>query len=323
MDGHELSLNGRAAALVQEMLARRRELRISAAEVAGATVVDCGVQAPGGWEAGLYFARICLADLACVALLPGEFGGRVWPAVMVATDYPALACLGSQYAGWSLRRDGYGAMGSGPARLLARVEELVGRLGYGEQADCAVLALEAGQLPSPAVIEYVAEKCGVPPSGLYVLVAPTASPVGSVQVAARMVETGLHKMLAVDYDPRRVVRAWGTCVVPPVAADDTEALGRTNDAVLYGSTVCYTVDDGDEALERLARELPSRASRDWGKPFGELWRQYGDFYAIDPHLFSPAEVCLSSPVSGRTFRAGSRRADLLARSFALTEIQGE
>lgn len=241
---------------------------------------------------------------------------------MVTTDHPALACLGSQYAGWFVRRNGYAAMGSGPARILARVEELFDRLDYREQADCAVLALEAGRLPTPSVIEYVAEKCRVSSSRLYVLVAPTASLVGSVQIAARMVETGLHKMLALNYDPKLVASAWGICVVPPVASSDTEALGRTNDAVLYGSVVYYAVNDGDEALERLALQLPSKASRDWGKPFGELWRQYGNFYDVDPHLFSPAEVYLSSLVTGRTFQAGIRRADILAQSFALAGAWG-
>lgn len=317
-----MSLNARALAIVEEMVRDRDRLRLAVAEVAGARVIDCGVTVPGGWEAGCLFAACCLAGLGRVTIGRSRLGEREWPAVEVVTDHPALACLGSQYAGWFIKGEGFSGMGSGPARALARVEELFGRLRYQDRADCGVLALESRKLPGPDVVGYVAGKCGIAPHQLHLLVAPTASLVGSIQIAARAVETGLHKMMAVGFDPGVVVSGWGCCVVPPVAADDGEALGRTNDAVLYGSVVHYAVRESDDTLQRLVEQLPSQASRDWGQPFGELFRRYGDFYSIDPHLFSPAEVYLTSLVSGRTFHAGRQRPDILERSFGIVGTPG-
>jgi methenyltetrahydromethanopterin cyclohydrolase len=98
------------------------------------------------------------------------------------------------------------------------------------------------------------------------MVAPTASIVGSVQVAARVVETMLHKMDVIGYDVKRVKSAFGKCVVAPVAADDLTAMGRTNDAVLYaGSAFCF-IEDTDANVVDLIKQLPSSTGRGYGKP---------------------------------------------------------
>ena len=64
---------------------------------------------------------------------------------------------------------------------------------------------------------YVAERAGVAPAELTLLFAPTASLAGGVQIAARIVETALHKLHELDFDVRRVVSGFGTCPLPPVA----------------------------------------------------------------------------------------------------------
>jgi methenyltetrahydromethanopterin cyclohydrolase len=62
--------------------------------------------------------------------------------------------------------------------------------------------------------------------------------------------------------------------------------------------------------------LPSSTSRDFGRPFAQLFRQFkGDFYAIDPLLFSPAEVIVTALQSGESFHAGRRDPALLDASF--------
>jgi methenyltetrahydromethanopterin cyclohydrolase len=62
--------------------------------------------------------------------------------------------------------------------------------------------------------------------------------------------------------------------------------------------------------------LPSSTSRDFGRPFAQLFRQFkGDFYAIDPLLFSPAEVIVTARQSGESFHAGRRDPALLDASF--------
>ena len=162
----------------------------------------------------------------------------------------------------------------------------------------------------------MAERAGVAPGDLTLLFAPTASLAGGVQIAARIVETALHKLHELDFDVRRVVSGFGTCPLPPVAKTDPDAIGRTNDAILYGGQVELTVDGPDDELEPLVERMPSSASKDHGEPFGKILKEADwDFYAIDPLLFSPAEVSLVSVESGRSFHAGSVQLDVLERSF--------
>ena len=262
------------------------------------------------------FAEITMGGLGSVSFAPLVLEGRWLPALTVVTDHPALACLGSQYAGWKIDRDGYFAMASGPGRALIRAEDLYDDLDVDERANAAVLTLETGDEPPDELAAYVADRAGVAPGDLTLLYAPTASLAGGVQVAARVVETALHKLHELDFDVRRVVSGFGTCPLPPVAKTDPEAIGRTNDAVLYGGQVELTVDAPDDELEGLVDRLPSSASKDHGEPFGKVLKEADwDFYAIDPLLFSPAEVRLVSVQSGRSFHAGGVRLDVLEQSF--------
>jgi methenyltetrahydromethanopterin cyclohydrolase len=258
-----------------------------------------------------------MAGLGTVSFAPLVLEGRWLPALTVTTDRPALACLASQYAGWRLDRDGYFAMASGPGRALIRAEELYDDLDADERASAAVLCLETREPPPAEVADFVAQRAGVPASALTLLFAPTASVVGGVQIAARVVETALHKLHELDFDVRRIVAGFGSCPLPPVAGDDMEAIGRTNDAVLYGSQVHLTVQtDDDDALRELVERLPASASSDYGEPFGSVLKRANfDFYAIDPLLFSPAQIRLTSVASGRSFEAGRVDLEVLERSF--------
>jgi methenyltetrahydromethanopterin cyclohydrolase len=257
-----------------------------------------------------------MAGLCTVSFGPLVFEGRWLPGLTVVTDRPALACLASQYAGWRLDRDGYFAMASGPGRALIRAEELYDGLDVDEHAGAAVLCLETREPPPEPLAGYVAERAGVPAADLTLLFAPTASLAGGVQVAARVVETALHKLHELEFDVGRVVSGFGSCPLPPVARTDPEAIGRTNDAVLYGGQVELAVDAPDDELEAIVPRLPSSASRDHGEPFGRVLERAGwDFYEIDPLLFSPAEVRLTSVSSGRSFHAGGVDIEVLERSF--------
>ena len=176
--------------------------------------------------------------------------------------------------------------------------------------------LEGRTLPTDAVTAWIADKAGIEPAGLTLAIAPTASLAGGVQVVARVLETGLHKMETLGFDVTRVVSATGTAPVPPVAKSDVRAIGRTNDCVLYGGQAHYTVRAEDAELEALAAKLPASASGDYGTPFYETFKRYNsDFYKIDPLLFSPAEVWLTSATSGRTFHAGLLNPDVLRASL--------
>ncbi|MBA3407679.1 MAG: methenyltetrahydromethanopterin cyclohydrolase [Solirubrobacterales bacterium] len=312
-----LSLNQRAHALADHLAAEADALRVAVRKLDGGTrVIDCGSAVRGGLEAGRRFAEITMGGLGSVSFAPLVIEGRWLPALTVVTDHPALACLGSQYAGWKIDRDGYFAMASGPGRALIRAEELYDDLDVDERASTAVLTLETGDEPPEELAAYVADRAGVAPGDLTLLFAPTASLAGGVQIAARIVETALHKLHELDFDPQRVVSGFGTCPLPPVARNDPDAIGRTNDAILYGGQVELTVDAPGDELEALVERLPSSASEDHGQPFGKVLEAADwDFYAIDPLLFSPAEVRLVSVESGRSFHAGSVRLDVLEQSF--------
>jgi methenyltetrahydromethanopterin cyclohydrolase len=313
-----LSLNDRAAALADALAADAEAARVAVTTLSNGTrVIDCGAEAAGGFEAGRCFAEICMAGLGTVAYGPVVLEGRWLPALTVTTDRPAVACLAAQYAGWRVDRGGYFAMGSGPGRALIRAEGLYNDLDWDEDASAAVLCLETREPPPAEVADFIAERAGVPASALTLLMAPTASVAGGVQIAARVVETALHKLHELDFDVRRVVAGFGSCPLPPVAGDDMEAIGRTNDAVLYGGQVHLTVEaDDDDALRDLVQRLPASASSDYGEPFGKVLKGANfDFYAIDPLLFSPGQIRLTSVGSGRSFEAGRVNLEVLERSF--------
>ena len=314
----DLGLNARAWALADQVAARADELRVAVHTLGnGARVIDAGVDVPGGFAAGLLLAELCMGGLGHVDYAPLVIDGEAWPGVQVWTDHPAVSCMAAQYAGWAIQRDKYFAMGSGPLRAHARVEkELYAKLGYAERAERGVLVLEARTLPTDDVAAWVAEKAGLPAPALTFVVAPTASLAGGVQVVARVLETGLHKMETLGFDVTRVVSGTGTAPVPPVAKNDLRGIGRTNDCVLYGGQARYVVRAGDDELAALAAKLPASASADYGTPFYDIFERYErDFYKIDPLLFSPAEVWLTSATSGRTFHAGRLDAGVLRASL--------
>jgi methenyltetrahydromethanopterin cyclohydrolase len=313
------SLNHGALALVDRLLEEAEIAKVQSTILEnGARVIDCGAGVAGGLRAGQLYAEICMGALGSVSFAPLMLEELWLPALTVFTDHPALACLASQYAGWRIDRDGWFAMASGPGRSLVRAEELYGDLDCEEHATVAVFCLETRKLPPAAVAAYIAERAGVQTDALTLLLAPTASLVGSVQIAARVVETALHKLHELGFDVRRVLSGIGCCPLAPVAGGDLEAIGRTNDAVLYGGQVQLTVDADDEQLSELAHRLPASASPDYGQEFGRVLERAGfDFYKIDPLLFSPAQVTLTSTASGRSFTGGAINLDVLKRSFAL------
>jgi methenyltetrahydromethanopterin cyclohydrolase len=312
-----MDLNARSLRLVEELLANAWERHVVAHPIEkGGRFVDCGIDAPGGLKAGVDLARVCLADLADVTLHPGDVAGRPCPYVQVVTDHPARACLASQYAGWAIQEGKFFAMGSGPMRASAGKEPLFDKIGCREEPDAVVGVLETRKKPGPAVVAQVAAACRVAPACVTLLVAPTASLAGGVQVVARSVETALHKLVELGFDVRRVVSAVGAAPLPPVAPDDLAAIGRTNDSILYGANVILFVTGDDASLEAIGPGVPSSSSKDHGEPFAAIFARYGhDFYKVDPHLFSPAEVVFQNVETGRAFAFGRVAHDVLGRSF--------
>jgi methenyltetrahydromethanopterin cyclohydrolase len=316
-----ISINQRATNIVQQMIGDCEALGLSLKRLKNdADVIDAGINVPGSMEAGRLFSSACMGGLGQIHFTQQLFkteGFEFWlPAVAVTVDRPHIACMASQYAGWAVQCDRYSAIGSGPARALYAGEEIYKKLDYQDQAKTAVLMLEGRRLPGEDVAAFVAEKCKIKPGQLTLLIAPTASLVGSIQIAARSVETGLHKLSELGFDVRQVASAYGVCPLAPVAADDLHAMGRTNDAILYGAQAFYSVQSEDDVLAQLVGKVPSSSSRDYGTMFIDLFQRYnGDFYQIDPLLFSPAQVEIHNLKSGRTFVAGGLNPSLLRKSL--------
>lgn len=314
-----LELNRRASRRLALLLERTIELRIAARNVpGGGRFFDFGVKEPGGLNAGLELAQICLADLAAVGLANGTLAGQYWPCVQIATDHPVAACLYSQYAGWQVKTESFFAMGSGPMRAAAAREELFEKLGYREEAERLVGVLETGSVPDESVYAFLSERSGVAAGNIDLLGASVCSIAGNVQVVARSVETALHKLFELGFDVHRVQSGFGVAPLPPVAKDDLAGIGRTNDAILYGATVSLWVTGDDESLQEVGPKVPSNSSEMHGKPFREVFQDAGnDFYAIDPHLFSPAVVLLHNLDTGHVFRFGETDEAVLVASFGL------
>jgi methenyltetrahydromethanopterin cyclohydrolase len=312
-------LNTRAVQLAESLLPSADTLRIAVHEIpGGGRVLDCGIAAEGGLGAGLALAQVCTAGLAEISLTSGEIGGHGWPHLLVASDHAVPACLFSQYAGWQIGVEKFFAMGSGPMRALSAREEVFKKLDYRETAKTTVGVLEGRKLPTPAVFKFIAEKTAVPPQETTLLIAPTASAAGNFQVVARVVETALHKLFELGFDVTRIRSASGTAPLAPVARDDLTGIGRTNDAILYGGRVTLWVRGDDETIAAIGPQVPSMSAACYGEPFLKIFEKAGhDFYKIDPHLFSPAEVVFQNLDTGKVQIFGQVAPNLLEASFGI------
>jgi len=315
MSTDTLSVNALAAPLVQALLAEADALRLGIErDDAGVIFVDAGIAHQGGIEAGRRIAEICMGGLGRVRL---DATNSEWPLQLTVTSsQPLLACLASQYAGWSLAHgEGKAAwfgLGSGPVRALARKEELFAELDYADRHDKGVLVLEVDSPPPQSVIDKVLKDSRLTPDGLTVIMTPTRSLAGTTQVVARVLEVAMHKAHALAFDPRLVVDGAATAPLPAPGKNFLSAMARTNDAILYGGTAHLIVDCEDEAAADLCRRLPSSCSRDHGRSFGALFKDADyDFYKLDPMLFAPARALVSNLKSGKTFSAGAVNLALL------------
>lgn len=321
---HRPMVNRLATELFRKSTERATQMGCQVESVAGAQILDAGVNAPGSLQAGIILARLCMGDLANIEVLPADYGRLITNnLVHVRTDQPVMACLGSQYAGWPVSSNDYFAMGSGPMRLIRGREATLLDLGLTEPEDWQsenpiVGVLESEKLPTPSAIELIAEQCAVSPDALCLGVAPSTCIAGSLQVVARSIETAMHKLHELKFDVNNIVSATGHAPLPPPAkpGDTVGGIGRTNDAVLYGASVTLWANAEDDAIDNVASSVPSSSSEDHGRPFANIFKDYDyDFYKVDPLLFSPASVTIHSLKTGRTWSHGKIETEILRQSF--------
>jgi len=319
----DLSVNRLARDAVARLIGDAQRLGVTVQrDERGVTLIDAGIAVPGSIEAGLCVAELCMGGLGEVRLAAGEMGG--WPSwLQVRSSMPVLACMASQYAGWSLAATKeetggkkFFALGSGPARALACKEALFAEIGYRDHADSGALVLEVDRLPPTVVIDKLLRDCALAPQALTVVVTPTSSLAGTTQVVARVLEVALHRAHELKFPLHDIVEGNARAPLPAPHADGIEAMGRTNDAILYGGQVHLALRGEADAARELALRLPSLNSRDHGRPFAALFKDAGyDFYKLDGALFAPAEVWVTHLASGRTWHHGALQMDLLRRQW--------
>jgi methenyltetrahydromethanopterin cyclohydrolase len=308
------SINRMAIELIDEAIDFAEELRVVPHELeSGATVLDFGVDAPGGIEAGMLLAEVQTAGLSTVQTRMDDVAGAPTPHVELQTDNPALSLLCSQKAGWELTFEDppYDGLGAGPARALVAEEDEFHELEYFDEFDLTVLSVESIDLPGDRIAEHVAEQAGVEPSGVFLPAYATGSTVGSVTAAARAAELAVFRLFELGYDVRNVQSAFGSAPIAPVSYDESVAMARTNDAVAYGGEVHLTVAEDFEEFDRV----PSSAREEYGTPFEDIFDDAGwDFYEVPETIFAPASVTVDV-VDGPTHVLGETDEEILAESF--------
>jgi len=316
-----LSVNRLAWKLFQKLCENPDFYRVKVERTSsGATIVDSGIEAKGGFEAGKVITEICMGGCGKAKIMCREYGKLELPSIFVYTDHPVIATLGSQFAGWQIKEGDYFAIGSGPARALAlKPKEIYEKIGYRDHFDKAVVVLETDKYPPLKLMKQFAEECKVSPENLAITLTPTTSITGATQVSGRIVETGIHKLSKLGLDPKVVSYAWGCAPIPPIHPKFTQAMARTNDAILYGGTAYYAVEhDDEEELKQIVNKAPSKASKAYGKPFIEIFEEANyNFYRIDPNFFAPAVLIVNNMKTGRIFKAGEINSETLARSVGL------
>lgn len=298
----------------------------------GATIID---MKDGTWEGGRLVGEICMGGLGTVEFTHFSMENHYLPAVNVYTSHPIISCMASQLAGWSVKikkkveKDGeikkkkvFDSLGSGPARAKSRVEELFDEIQYQDDSNCAVIVFETSKAPNEEVMDLVASKCGVDVSETYAIYAPTACLTGSIQVAARIVETGIHKLHEIKFPLNIIQDGFGTTTIAPIAKDDLGAMGRTNDSLIAGGMTYYTIkvdkEREKELFELIEKEGPANTSPSYGDPFLKTFKEVDyKFYDIDPGLFAPATYTINNIKTGHSISAGLKDLDLLKESYKL------
>ncbi|MEO1991450.1 MAG: methenyltetrahydromethanopterin cyclohydrolase [Pirellulales bacterium] len=317
-----MSLNDSAFLIIESLLTRPECYSVSVNTVGGTRVIDCGVLSDGSMDAGLLMARAAMAGLGDVRISPYQNSTLTsppngWKFIAVESSSPIIACLATQYAGWKIDHDGYFAMASGPMRAAIGKEDIFTLIGQREKAQLAIGILEANTLPTEKVCQRLAHDAHVSPDNLVLLVAKTASQAGMLQVIARSLETAIHKLHDLSFDLHRIVAGSGTAPLAPIPQKNITAIGRSNDAILYGGHVVLSVTGDDASLIDIGPRTVSRASPDYGMLFCEIFRNAGgDFYNIDPSLFAPAVIDFVNVETGSTYRFGELAPSIVEKSFS-------
>lgn len=308
-----------ALKLVLDLVENKEYYRVEVEKLpSGATVIDTGLEAHGGYEAGLMVTRIAMGGLGTATLNYADYDGLKLPTVVIGTDHPAISLFGAQLAGWRIKTEGYYADGSGPARALAnKPKHVFKKIEYKDVSEVAVLLLETEEKPPDSAAYYIAERCNVEPENVYMVLTSMSSVTGMVQISGRIVETGLFRLDILGLDPKKVLYGAGHAPIMPVHTDPGKAMGRAEDALTYGGVTSYVIDEPEDSLKEIAMKAPSTNCKDYGKTSYEIYKAVDfDFTKVDPALFAPAAITLTCAETGTTFTYGEVNTEIIKNSVA-------
>ena len=318
---NRLSVNQKAWRLAKKLLESPEEYGVVVKETKYGILIDAGIDARGGFQAGKIITEICLGGYGEATITSTKYDDLTLPSIFVQTNYPAMSTLGSQFADWQIKVGDYSAIGSGPARALIRKNrKLYEEISYEDKSDVAVLVLETSKEPPESVMAQIVQDCKVNPDQLLVILVPTSSVAGLTQVSGRIVETGLHKLMKLGLDPKLALHGFGSVPIAPVHPKFAQAMGRSNDAIMYMGEASFNIsgfkDDGK--LRKIVEEAPSSSSKSYGRPFIQIFKEAKcDFYKIDPNLFAPAVITLNNIETGNILKAGKINLEVFKRSIGL------
>jgi len=329
---HHVKINELAKQIVNDLIENKEFYKTGVHTLDnGATVLD---MTKASWRGGKLVGEICMGGLGTVEFSSYNLDGHYIPSVNVYTSEPIIACMASQLAGWNVKlkkeieKDGqikkkvvFQSLGSGPARAKSKVEKIFEELEYNDESNCAVIVFETPKLPNEEVMEIIAKKCGVDTNDTYAVCAPTACLTGSIQVASRIVETGIHKLHEIKFPLNIISDGFGTATIAPIAKDDLGAMGRTNDSISAAGLTYYTINvekEREDEIFELLKKAPAKTSSSYGKPFLETFKAANyNFYDIDPGLFAPAMYTVTNIKTGKSITVGEVNRELLKQSYGL------
>ena len=316
-----ISVNKKAMEIVREMIADQECLGLKVTKMdCGATVIDAGVEAAGSFQAGLMFNEILMGGLGISQMsrwdLDDEYSFGAVDTYITDTVHGILM---SQLAGWPLESGPFAAIGSGPARALARrsSDPYVGLSDYQDNHHEAVLCIQTIHYPTEEMAISIGDACNIKVEDVYLVTASNACIVGAMQIAGRSVEQIYHKMVLGGISPESIKMGRGVAPIAPLHEDQVVAMGRINDAITYGAHSEFWVDCDDEVI---AKVLPSLTAATSSPYYPELFeatyrRAEMDFFNMDPDGDSGARVQIHNIVTGKVHFSGAIRRDVIRKSF--------
>ena len=321
----QLSVNDEAFKIVDKVIPHSKLYSIKISKLSNkATIID-GTH--GTYEFGRLVGEICLGGLGKCQFINSKLKEIFIPGLLVETSHPAIALVGSQKAiRLSIKNQEakeekkHSYMVSGPFRAKTRFDkELYDTINYIDESENSIMVFEESRIPNENIMEQIFDKCRLDPETTVAIFTPTNSIPGTVQIAARVIKTGLHILREQGFNPLYLKYAMGSTSLAPIAKDGVQAMGRTNDSIIYGGKVYLTIKlppNEEPQLIELLKKAPSCVSPSYGKPFYEMLKEVNfNFYQIDSKLFAPAIITINNLATGNTFTAGKTSEDILWRSY--------